>query len=90
MTSPDFAGLAARNPQAPRGYSRDHRRDGKQGCIALVVSQEGLPLGDEVFAGNRSAVKTLEAIMELSERRSAMADRIGVRDRGMVSEANRA
>ena len=50
VTSTYFEGLAARNPQAQRGHSRDHRPDCKQVCIALVVTREGMPLGYEVFA----------------------------------------
>ena len=50
MTSTYFEGLVAGNPQACHGYSRDHRSDCKQVCLALVVSREGLPLGYEVFA----------------------------------------
>jgi len=51
VTSTYFEGEADSNGQAWRGYSRDHRPDCKQVCIALVVSREGLPLGYEVFAG---------------------------------------
>ena len=39
-------------PLAHRRYSRDQRSDCKQVCIALVVSKCGMPLGNEVFAGN--------------------------------------
>ena len=49
VTSVYFVGEAADNEQAKRGYSRDHRPDCKQVCIALVVSREGMPLGYEVF-----------------------------------------
>ena len=52
MTSTYFEGQAKANPQAQRGYSRDHRPDCKQVCIALVVTFDGFPLGYEVFAGN--------------------------------------
>jgi hypothetical protein len=88
MTSTYFEGLAERNPQAQRGHSRDHRPDCKQVCIALVVSREGIPLGYEVFAGNRADVKTVEEIVELIESRYGAAERIWVMDRGMVSEEN--
>src|SRR5262249_30171044 len=37
ITSTYFEGLAAANPQAQHGYSRDHRPDCKQVCIGLVV-----------------------------------------------------
>jgi transposase len=45
VTSTYFEGQAPRNPQARRGYSRDHRPDCKQVCIALVVTFDGFPLG---------------------------------------------
>ncbi len=50
-------------------YSRDHRPDCKQVNIALVVSRSGLPLGYEVFAGNRSDVTTVKEIVEAMERK---------------------
>ena len=37
LTSTYFEGQAAANPQAQRGYSRDHRPDCKQVCIALTA-----------------------------------------------------
>jgi transposase len=46
-------GQCAANPLAKRGYSRDHRPDCLQGLIGLVVTEDGFPLGYEVFAGNR-------------------------------------
>jgi hypothetical protein len=45
ITSTYFEGQAEGNPQAQRGYSRDHRPDCKQVNIALVVSRCGMPLG---------------------------------------------
>jgi transposase len=88
VTSTYFEGQAQANPLAKRGYSRDHRGDCKQVCIALVVSRCGLPLGYEVFAGNRSDVTTLPEIVQTMERRYGRAQRIWVVDRGMISEAN--
>lgn len=41
VTSTYFEGQAVANPLAHRGYSRDHRPDCKQVCIALVVTCEG-------------------------------------------------
>jgi transposase len=55
-------------------------------CIALVVTRSGLPLGYEVFAGNRADVTTLEPIVETMEERYGRASRIWVMDRGLVSE----
>jgi len=88
VTSTYFEGMADANEQAQRGYSRDHRPDCKQVCIALVVSREGMPLGYEVFAGNRADVTTLPNIVEKIEAQYGSAGRIWVVDRGMVSEEN--
>jgi transposase len=88
VTSTYFEGQANANPLAKRGYSRDHRPDCKQVCIGLVVTRCGLPLGYEVFAGNRHDSTTLEEIVETIEARYGKAQRIWVLDRGMVSEDN--
>jgi transposase len=69
VTSTYFEGQAANNPLAQRGSSRDHRPDCKQVCIALVVTREGLPLGYEVFADNRTDVTTVEASVGTMEAR---------------------
>jgi hypothetical protein len=88
VTSTYFEGLAQKNELAARGYSRDHRPDCKQVCIGLVVTPEGLPVAYEVFAGNRTDVTTVEAMVELLEKKYGQAQRVWVLDRGMVSEAN--
>lgn len=88
VTSTHFEGEAAGNPLAQRGHSRDHRPDCKQVCIALVVSREGMPVGYEVFAGNRVDVTTVEEIVEAIEGKYGRASRVWVMDRGMVSEEN--
>jgi transposase len=88
VTSTYFEGLAEGNTLAKHGYSRDHRRDCKQVCIALVVTRGGMPLGYEVFAGNRTDVTTVEEIVETMEARYGVANRIWVMDRGMTSAEN--
>jgi transposase len=88
VTSTYFEGEAKGNPMAKRGYSRDNRPDCKQVCIALIVTREGLPIGHEVFDGNRTDVTTVEEIVETMEERHGKAKRVWVMDRGMVSEAN--
>lgn len=88
VTSTYFEGQARGNPQAQRGYSRDHRPDCKQVNIALVVSRCGMPLGYEVFAGNRHDGTTVEEIVQHVETLYGRANRIWVMDRGMVSEEN--
>ncbi len=76
VTSTCFEGLAAGNPLAQYGYSRDKRTDCKQVCNGLVVSHCGLPLGYEVFAGNRHDSTTLQEIVATMEARYGKADRI--------------
>jgi transposase len=43
-------------------------------CIGLVVTRDGVPLGYEVFAGNRTDVTTVEEIVTTMERRYGQAD----------------
>jgi transposase len=88
VTSTYFEGEASRNDLARRGYSRDHRPDCKQVNIALVVSRCGMPVGYEVFEGNRHDSKTVEQMVEHVEKIYGRANRIWVMDRGMVSEEN--
>lgn len=88
ITSTYFEGQCKKNPQAKRGYSRDKRPDCLQICIGLVVTLEGLPIGYEVFDGNKRDVTTLEDIVELMETKYGKARRIWVFDRGIVSEQN--
>jgi transposase len=88
VTSTYFEGQAEKNAQAQRGYSRDHRPDCKQVNIALVVSRCGMPLGYELFAGNRNDATTLEEMVEHVEALYGRASRIWVMDRGMAGENN--
>ena len=88
VTSTYFEGQCAANPMAQRGHSRDHRPDCLQVCIGLVVTENGLPLGYEVFEGNRHDSKTLQTIIDAMEKKYGRSQRIWVLDRGMVSEDN--
>jgi transposase len=88
ITSTYFEGQGAANSLAKRGYSRDGRPDCLQVCIGLVVTSDGIPLGYEVFAGNRNDATTVEEIVEAMEKKYGRVSRIWVMDRGMVSEEN--
>jgi len=88
VTSTYFEGQCLGNPMAQRGYSRDKRSDCKQVCIGLVVSKCGMPLGYEVFEGNKNDVKTWQEIVTTMEDRYGKADRIWCGDRGMMSKEN--
>ena len=88
VTSTFFEGQAEANPLAQRGYSRDHRPDCKQVCIALVVSFDGFPLGYEVFPGNTHDSTTVQQIVTTMEARHGAVGRVWIADRGMSSAAN--
>jgi transposase len=88
VTSTYFEGQCRRNPLAQRGYSRDSRPDCLQVCIGLVVTEDGIPRGYEVFAGNTHDSRTVEQIVRAMEGKYGRARRVWVMDRGMVSEDN--
>jgi transposase len=88
VTSTYFEGEAKANPLAQRGYSRDHRPDCKQVCIALVVTFDGFPLSYEVFAGNTHDSRTLQTIVTTMEAQHGMLGRVWIADRGMASAGN--
>jgi transposase len=88
VTSTYFEGEMEACPLAQRGYSRDSRGDRPQVCIGLVVTEEGFPLGYEVFAGNTNDSKTVQTMIESLERKHGALNRVWVMDRGMVSEEN--
>jgi len=88
ITSTYFEGQCVRNPMGKHGYSRDNRSDCLQVCIGLVVTEEGMPLGYEVYDGNTHDSTTVETIVNAMEKKYGQANRVWVMDRGMVSEAN--
>jgi len=88
VTSTYFEGECRRNPMAQRGYSRDSRPDCLQVCIGLVVTEEGMPLGHEVFEGNLHDSQTVQTVVTAMESKYGKAHRIWVLDRGMVSQDN--
>jgi transposase len=88
VTSTYFEGQADGNAQASRGYSRDHRGDCKQVCIALVVTFDGFPLGYEVFPGNTHDSTTVQHIVQSMEARHGTVGKVWIMDRGMASAEN--
>ena len=88
ITSTYFEGQCQGTTLAKRGYSRDSRPDCVQVLIGLVVTDEGFPLGYQVFAGNRNDATTVAEVVAAMERKYGRANRVWVMDRGMVSEPN--
>jgi len=54
--------------------------------VALVVSRDGFPLAHRTFAGNTRDVKTVQTIVTEIETQFGKSQRIGVMDRGMISD----
>jgi transposase len=89
LTSTYFEGLAAANPKAQRGHTRDGRPDCKQVVIGLVVGREGFPICHEIFAGNTQDGVTLATMLDrLSSRAGLAAGATVVIDRGLASADN--
>ena len=89
LTSTYFEGQCPLNPQAKRGYSRDHRPDCKQVVIGLVLDRDGFPKAHEVFEGNRQDRTTLdEMLTRLEERTGRRGGATVVVDRGMAFAEN--
>lgn len=85
VTSSYFEGR--RCELATHGYSRDHRADRPQIVIGLLASEDGCPVGVEVFPGNTSDPKTLTAQVQQVQRRFGAQRLIWVGDRGMITSA---
>jgi transposase len=89
LTSTYFEGLAKRNPQAQRGYSRDKRPDCKQVLVGLVLDRDGFPKAHEVFEGNRQDRGTLADMLDSLEQRTGQRPGTTVVvDRGLAYPEN--
>jgi transposase len=89
LTSTYFEGQCPFNPQAKRGYSRDHRPDCKQVVIGLVLDRDGFPKAHEVFDGNRQDRSTVaDMLAHLEERTGRQGGATVVVDRGMAFAEN--
>jgi transposase len=89
LTSTYFEGQCPVNPQARRGYSRDHRPDCKQVVIGLVLDRDGFPKAHEVFDGNRQDRTTVDDMLRSLEARTGRrGGATVVVDRGMAFDDN--
>jgi transposase len=89
LTSTYFEGQCLRNPQARRGYSRDHRPDCKQVVVGVVLDRDGFPKAHEVFEGNRQDRATLaEMLTALEQRTGRRGGATVVVDRGLAFADN--
>lgn len=72
------------------GYSRDHRSDRTQVVIGLALTQEGLPVAHDLFAGNTADVSTVKQMATKLRDRFGFTDAVVVGDRGLLSAENAA
>lgn len=70
------------------GYSKDHRFNTTQVVLALATNSDGLPIGYELFEGNKAEVKTLLACIESWKTTFKIGKVCFVADRAMMSNEN--
>ena len=70
------------------GFSKIRRGDLKQIVVGVIMSKQGIPLGHEVFEGNRNDVMCFSKIINQVSEKYKVDRVIMVGDRGMVSKNN--
>ena len=70
------------------GYSKDHRFNTTQVVLALATNQDGLPVGYELFEGNKAEVTTLVAAIESWKTLFHIESVCFVGDRAMFTKKN--
>lgn len=70
------------------GFSKARRGDLKQIVVGVLMSQHGIPLGHETFAGNSSDVNCFEDIINKAVEKYNINRVIFIGDRGMISYKN--
>jgi transposase len=70
------------------GYSKDHRFNTTHVVLALATNSDGLPIGYELFEGNKAEVKTLLSCLEEWKTLFHIQSVCFVADRAMMSEEN--
>ncbi len=70
------------------GFSKDHKFQEVQVVLALIVTNEGMPLAYEVFPGNTFEGHTLIPTIEKMRTRFSIDRMIVVADAGMMTTEN--
>lgn len=70
------------------GYSKEHRFNTTQVVLALATNSDGLPIGYELFEGNKAEVTTLLECLESWKRLFKIGTVCFVADRAMMSDDN--
>ena len=63
LTNTYFEGIAAANPEAKLGHSKEKRTDCPLVTLALVLDASGFPKSSEIFPGNAREPETLEKML---------------------------
>jgi len=71
------------------GYSKDGKFNQPQVILALLVTEEGLPIGYEVFPGSTFEGNTLETMIKKIKQTHRVGDIVFVADSAMLSQKNR-
>ena len=71
-----------------KGFSKDGKPQKVQVVLALIQTQEGLPVTYELFPGNTADVSTLEPAMRRLNEQFDLDQMIVVADSGMLSKEN--
>ena len=70
------------------GFSKDGKFNQVQTLLVLVVTDEGMPVGYEIFSGKTAEVSTFQTAIEKLSQRFEITKCTIVCDRGMLSGAN--
>jgi transposase len=70
------------------GYSKDHKFNQGQVLLALMVTQEGLPVGYDIFPGNMSEGHTFKYAIDKIKTRYQVNQVTIVADSGLLSHEN--
>ena len=68
------------------GYSKEMRSDCTQVVLGLLVDQDGIPLGFEVYPGNTFEAHTISSIVKKMKKKFNVRRFIFVADRGLFSK----
>lgn len=75
-------------PLLARGFSKDHRSDLPQVVVGVLMSQDGIPLGHEVFPGNTNDLACFKKVIDQISEKFKIKRVVLVGDRGMICPAN--
>ena len=90
ITSSYFEGEYPDSEIVQFGYNRDGKRGHEQMVIGLLCSEEGCPVGVEVFAGNTQDASTVPDKIAEVQQRYGIKELVFVGDRGMMTHRSKA